>query len=100
MNQYGEMAREHWARWLPARFAAIEDPETFFSNLGNQAGEKITALAYELAGDDPPGEGYLEKVGRLGAARHQAEEIVLPEMILLDPEPGAQDDSPASEDTG
>jgi hypothetical protein len=93
MNRYGEMARDHWARWLPARYAAIEDPESFFSDLGNQAGERVSALAYQMAGDDPPGEGYLAKVGRLGEARHRAEQIVLNEMILLEPEPGADEDS-------
>jgi len=94
MNGYGEMARQHWARWLPARYAAIDDPEAFFANLGNQAGERMRALAYELAGDDQPGEGYLAKVGRLGEARHRAEQIVLGEMILLEPEPGADEDDP------
>src|SRR3954470_23043428 len=28
---------EHWARTDPARYAAIEDPEAFFSALGEQA---------------------------------------------------------------
>ena len=86
MNQYAEMARRHWARWLPDRYAAIGNPEEFFTSLGNQAEEKITALAWDLAGDDPPGEEYLAKAGRLGEARHRAEQIVLDEMILLPPE--------------
>ena len=89
MNYYGEMARDHWARWLPRRYAAIEDPDSFFSDLGSQAEARIDALADQLAGDDQPGEGYLAKAGRLGQARRQAEEIVLSEMVLLEPEPGA-----------
>jgi hypothetical protein len=93
VNQYAEMARRHWARWLPDRFAAIQDPAIFFTGLGEEAEEKITALAWELAGDDPAGEGYLAKAGRLGEARHRAEQIVLTEMILLDPEPGAEESS-------
>jgi hypothetical protein len=93
MNYYGEMAREHWARWLPSRLAEIRDRDSFFSDLGSQAEARIDALADQLAGDDQPGEGYLAKAGRLGQARRQAEEIVLPEIILLDPEPGADDDS-------
>jgi hypothetical protein len=92
MNYYGEMARDHWARWLPARSAAIENPDSFFSDLGNQAEARIDALADELAGDDQPGEGYLAKAGRLGQARKQAEEIVLADMILLEPETGADPD--------
>ena len=94
VNQYGEMARRHWARWLPDRFAAIGNPQTFFADLGEEAEQKIDALAWELAGDDPPGEGYLAKAGRLGEARHRAEQIILDEMILLPPEPGAGQTGP------
>jgi hypothetical protein len=69
------------------------DRDSFFSDLGSQAGARIDALADELAGDDQPSEGYLAKAGRLGQARRQAEEIVLTELVLLDPEPGADEDS-------
>ena len=92
MNRYGVIAREHWARWLPRRYAAIEDPGSFFSDLGSQAEARIDSLAAGLAGDDPPGEGFLGKAGRLGEARHRAEQIVLTEDILLPPEPGADPD--------
>ena len=94
MNQYGEMARRLWARWLPGRFAAIENLERLFADLGEEAEQRITALAWELTGDDSPGEGYLDKAGRLGEARHRAEQIVLDEMILLAPEPGTGPTSP------
>ena len=92
MNQYGEMAQAHWARWLPGRYAAIESPDRFFTGLGERAGIRIDHLAGTLAGDDQPGEGYLGKAGRLGEARHRAEQIVLTEEILLPPEPGADPD--------
>ena len=39
-----------------------------------------------------PGEGFLAKAGRLGEARHWAEQIVLPEDVLLAPEPGVGQD--------
>ena len=86
MNHYGQLAMDHWARWLPAQFAAIPDRESFFLDLGSRAESRIDELALEFAGDDPPGETYLSKVGRLGEARHRAEQIVLSDMILLDPE--------------
>jgi hypothetical protein len=92
MNRYGLMAQKHWAQWLPTRYATIEDPDSFFSDLGKQVAERIDGLALQLAGDDQPGEGYLGKAGRLGQARRQAEEIVLAEMVLLEPEPGTDED--------
>jgi hypothetical protein len=93
VNQYGTMAQRHWARWLPARYAAIPDPNSFFLALGEEVAQEIGDLSIELAGDDQPGEGYLEKVGRLNMSRLQAEEIVLKERVLLEPEPGADPDS-------
>jgi len=92
MNQYGAMARSHWERWLPQRYATITDPDSFFLTLGLETARQIDELATELAGDDQPGEGYLAKAGRLTAARKQAEEIILPQQILLPPEPGTSED--------
>ena len=95
MNRYGLMAQRHWARWLPQRYATIEDPDSFFSTLGQETAQQIDDLATELAGDDLPGEDYLAKTGRLTAARSQAEEIILPQQILLAPEPGTRtEDNP------
>jgi hypothetical protein len=101
MNRYGLMAQKHWARWLPTRYSQIEDPDSFFSDLGTQAAQQIDQLSLQLAGDDQPREGYLGKAGRLGQARHQAEEIVLADMILLEPEPGMTDEyDPLTPPTG
>ena len=86
------MARSHWARWLPQQYTAISDPDSFFSAIGQEAARQIDELATELAGESRPGEDYLAKAGRLKMARLQAEEIVLPELILLPPEPEADED--------
>jgi hypothetical protein len=55
-------------------------------------------LAELLAGDDPPGEGYLAKVRRLIAARHQAEEIISHEYGPLTPEDEHEDDEPTPDE--
>lgn len=94
MNHYAIRARDHWARWLPTRYAQLTDPDSFFTDLGDQAAQQIADLMMDLAGDDPPGETYLEKMGRLNIARLRAEEIVLPELILPPPEPGTGDPAP------
>jgi len=85
MNRYGAMMQRHWQRWLPEPYAAIRDADTFFAVLGELVARQVDELADELAGDDRPGEGYLAQVGRLSAARRQAEEIILPELVLLPP---------------
>jgi hypothetical protein len=92
VNRYGLMAQRHWAQWLPRRYARISEPDSYFSTLGQEAETQIEELTLELAGDDQPGEQYLAKAGRLTAARGQAEEIVLPERILLTPEPQTSQD--------
>lgn len=91
MNEYGRMALDHWRRWRPLEFSTIEDPQEHFSILGQQAQQQIAELADQLAGPDPAGEGYLEKVGRLNNAKTRAQEVVLRELILLDPEPEPQE---------
>ena len=92
MNDYGRLAMMHWRRWLPTRYATIQDPEVFFSTLGRQAENQVLDLAEQLEGPDLPGETYLEKIGRLNMARMQAEELVLREVILLEPEKAETDD--------
>ena len=92
MNRYGLMAQRHWAQWLPRRYATISEPDSYFSTLGQEVAQLVEELTLELAGDDQPGEEYLAKAGRLTAARSRAEEIVLPQQVLLAPEPETSKD--------
>lgn len=100
MNQYAAMAERHWRRWLPSRVAELEDPTSFFSTLGDEVANRIVELTDELAGNDPPVETFLEKAGRLNMARLRAEEMVLPEMVLLPPEPGLEEDGDSGPENG
>ena len=92
MNEYGRMAQQHWQRWLPQRYSQIENPNSFFSTLGDQVSTRIADLTLDLAGQDPPGESFMDKLGQLNNAKQRAREMVLPEMVLLDPEPGTDED--------
>lgn len=94
MNEYGAMARAHWQQWLPQRYAAIEDPDDFFADLGEEVAAEIAGLWARLQSEagNPAGEDFMARVGRLNALRKQAEEIVLNERVLLPPEPDAEDD--------
>jgi hypothetical protein len=86
MNEYGRMALDHWQQHLPERYRRIEDPNSFFSTLGDQVATRIADLTLDLAGQDPVGETFMDKLGRLNNASQRAREIVLPEMVLLAPE--------------
>jgi hypothetical protein len=94
MNEYGAMAQEHWQQWLPQRYAAIEDPDAFFAELGEEVSAEISDRWTQMraAAGNPPGEDFIDRVGRLNAMRKQAEEGVLAERVLLAPEPGVEDD--------
>lgn len=103
MGRLAYLAEQHYRRYLPHAYADITDREAFFRELEDQAEAQIQELEDALAGPDVPGEEFWDKAGRLRMARHQAEEIVLPELILITPEDAASDDA-ASErydpDTG
>ncbi|MEW1920739.1 TnpV protein [Pseudarthrobacter oxydans] len=81
MNKYGRQAQEAWKAASPTRYNQIQNPEDFFTNLGEEAQEQVDELLPKIAGPDPKGEGYLEKVGRLNAAKNQAEEIVRYDLL-------------------
>ena len=81
MNKYGWIAKKHWTEFRPIALAELPDSEEFFLTLGEQMEARIVDLTIQMEGSDSPGEGYLEKVGRLNAAKMQAEEIVLADQV-------------------
>jgi hypothetical protein len=86
LNYYGELVRRQWEGCLPAICQQIRDPGNFFAVLGEVIAQRIDEHADDLAGDDPPGEGYLAKVARLTAARDRAQQRVLSEYLLIPPD--------------
>ena len=81
----------YWARWLPQQYATISDPDSFFAALGEGVARQIEDLTDVLVGEVQYGEGYLAQVGRLFAARILAEELILAQQLMPDPEPTADD---------
>lgn len=86
MNKYGRHAMEAWKMIVPVEYERLENPMEFFTQLGEEAAIQVERLEREIAGPDTPGESYLQKVGRLNAARSQAEEIVREETLTPHPE--------------
>jgi hypothetical protein len=91
-NRYGSLARDHMERYLPSRYAQIEDPDRYFSGLGEEIVDRVRELQPAMAGEAPPGEGWLEQVGRMNMARLMAEEVVFAEMVFLPPEADPDED--------
>ena len=88
MNRYGAVAEKHYRTFLPTRYASITDPTDFFNELGEQISEQIDQTKWSLAGDDPVGETFMDKLGRLNMADQMARETVLAEFL---PEPENED---------
>ncbi len=89
MNHFGELARDHWAEWLPTRFHEIENPDDFFAGLGQEVSQQIHATidATTIPSSVPP-----EKVaGWWNMARLSAENQALSEMVFLPPEEGLEE---------
>jgi len=63
VNRYGVTAKRHWARRLPRLYAAISDPDRFFSTLGEEVARQIDDLTDELVGEIRQSDSYLAHVG-------------------------------------
>ena len=100
VNQYGVMAQQHWARWLPRQYSAIGDSDSFFTTLGDEVARQIDDLTDELAGEIGQGDSYLARVGQLLAARAIAEELILPQRVLPEAEQATDDDQEVRPECG
>lgn len=81
MNTYGKIAQQNWETLVPSEYQQIQDPQQHFETVGQNAMHQVQELQIQIAGPDHPNEGYLEKVGRLQAAKNQAEEIVREDLL-------------------
>jgi len=79
MNHYGYLIRDRWKAMAPASYAAIENHEQFFDELGEIALTSIASLSDDLVRGRSSLD-YLTQVAILGAARKQAEELALDDV--------------------
>ena len=71
--QYTGKALDHWKKWLPRMYKEMQKDGTLNQEAQNASKEAARQVA-ELV--------------KAGAQKHEAEEIVLPGLILLPPEKG------------
>lgn len=77
MNRYGKLAWERMRAFQPEVLAGIEDPDSYFSSLGEDLDRQISELAEQIVGPTRRGETYQERLGRLREARITAESEVM-----------------------
>jgi len=89
MNHYGFQAQEHWRTHRPTEFAELDDPQEFFTQLGEELAAEIDQRQAALEKAIPAGEDYLAEFGRQMGTRSQAEDEVLRSRVfdLAQPEP-------------
>ena len=88
MNQHGAAALAHWSSELPVSFSQIEDPQEFFTAVGEQAEAEIEDRYLEYAGPEIPGESAEGKQERLTQAMNRATEEIYAELVT--PSPASQ----------
>ncbi|MFK4637137.1 hypothetical protein [Paenarthrobacter histidinolovorans] len=93
MNEHGKHAMETMKNHDPASFAQIEDPETYFTKLGEEIQERIWDLGEALTPTRGQEEA-LEYIGLVNMAKFNARSQVYQEMIYdsLPPEPEEMED--------
>ena len=87
MNRYGRMAFDHTRQHRPKAFSSMADPASHFSQLGEEIESRINQLRDQMLGAPVPAETLEDYHQRSYQTRHQAEEIVLAEMVWTEPEP-------------
>src|SRR4051812_47797914 len=97
MNHYGHLAERYWTDWRPSRVIAMDDPATFFTEMGQQVQHEVdmtyAAMTKVVPADVPP-----EKVeGWKNMARKMAEEKALAEIVYLEPDLASDEDDPPEE---
>lgn len=81
MNRYGATAKAHWEKYAPSRYQALENPDEYFTDLGEQIEAQVQTIALQLEQSEPASSEYLDRVAQLTGFRRLAEEQVLAELV-------------------
>jgi hypothetical protein len=86
MNRYGQMALDHNRRHRPDASSQTPDPEAFFAEAGEAIAADVTWLRDEILGPVRPGESLEAYRRRSYQALATAEERILADHHLFQPE--------------
>lgn len=97
MNRYAQIATDQHRRHRPLEHSLIDDPIRFFAEIGEQIQADVTNLRDEILGSPRPDESIEDYRHRSYQALATAEELVLADHWLFQPEietgEAAKDDS-------
>jgi hypothetical protein len=92
MNHYGQLALDHSRNHRPAAYSQIPHPDEFFAEAGEEIAAAITETRDQILGPPRAGED-LESYRRRGyQALATAEEMVLADHFLFQPETTGEED--------
>ncbi|RMH80564.1 MAG: hypothetical protein D6683_05005 [Actinomyces sp.] len=98
MNRYGQLVLDHNRRHRPAAYSQIPAPESFFAAVGEQIAEAVSRLRDEILGPIRQGESPEAYRLRGYQAWATAEELILAEHLLMQPEPDPTAETPEADD--
>ena len=98
MNRFGQMAIDHNRQHRPDAYSQIPDPDTFFTQVGEEIAAEVTQLRDQLLGPGRPGESPEDYRLRSYQASATAEELTLADHHLFQTAPAIETDGDWSDD--
>ena len=86
MNRYGQITHDQHRQHRPLEHSLVDDPTRFFTEIGDQIQADVTSLRDEILGSARPGESIEDYRHRSYQALATAEELVLSNHYLFQPE--------------
>lgn len=84
---------KYWQDAAPTRYADLENPSEFFTDLGEQIATYVEQLASAMEAKTTFSQDTMTRFGELNAIKASAEEVAMHELAYVEPED--EDEEPA-----
>ncbi len=84
---------KYWQDAAPTRYADLENPSEFFTDLGEQIATYVEQLASAMEAKATFSQDTMTRFGELNAIKASAEEVAMHELAYVEPED--EDEEPA-----
>jgi hypothetical protein len=90
VNAYGRTAMQWWEQNRPQEFAAMQDPTTFFADLGEQVADEVAGVMEQTLTSMPDSPSSVTLRAHVQGARAAAVEQAMQNLVFAQgPEPDA-----------